>query len=624
MLTNLYHYEMKSHFTFICLCLLSFAAQGQDFLRVEQEAGLGHVTRNNGVSVADYDADGDLDLFFVGYRSFVEFDSTTWNRLMRNNGDGTFTDVTIEAGLTNQFANTDIQASIGEKMGASWGDYDNDGFPDLFLANSRADQLYHNDGDGTFTEVTEASGIVSCHTCYSSAGLWVDYDRDRDLDLYIPVLNGDNILYQNKGDGTFEDVTLRMGINGVGVTWTAVAFDINGDGFQDILDVNDTQINNLWENKSGQGFADVSLPYRMNDTGAGMGVTIGDYNNDGLFDVYITQIYNYLPNPLFKNTGQRRFENVAAAMGVENTGWGWGTHFLDYDHDGDEDLFAVNGVVSKQYIGGQEQLDEPNYFYRNTLIEGTEGFVDWTTETSTGEMARARGLEVFDYDSDGDLDMVVANVETTPFLYQNQTVSESQSSHTNWLQIDLEGTQSNRNAFGAQVTVTTAEGKYHRLHHGACFYGQSIKPVHVGLGAAELVERIIVLWPSGNRDTLLQVAINQKISIKETPREKSLNAPVISGASASSTFPNPFDKTTTMRFDLPRGGSLSLKVFDSMGKLVYTTEVQVDQAQRIELPWGGNTTEGVGVSSGIYLYEAVFTTLSEDIWFRGKMMKSGT
>lgn len=613
---------MKNHYLFICLLVAGFGLQAQDFLRVELEAGLSHVTRNNGVSVADYDADGDLDMYFVGYLSFIEFDSTTWNRLMSNNGDGTFSDVTIEAGLDVQFSNNDVQASIGEKMGASWGDYDNDGFPDLFLSNSRADQLYHNNGDGTFTDVTESSGIQACHTCYSGGGLWVDYDKDTDLDLYVSVLNGENIFYENQGDGTFLDVTERLGISGVGVTWTAVAMDINGDGFQDILDVNDTQINNLWENKNGEGFVDVSRPYRMDDDGAGMGVAIGDYNNDGKFDVYITQIYNYLPNPLFKNTGQRRFENVAAMTGVENTGWGWGTHFLDYDHDGDEDLFAVNGVVSKQYIGGEEQQDEPNYFYRNTLMEGTEGFMDWTTETGTGEMARARGLEVFDYDSDGDLDMIVANVEERPFLYQNQTINGDQNTSVNWLQIELEGTQSNRNAFGAQVAISTAAGTYHRLHHGACFYGQSIKPVHVGLASADLVEQIIVLWPSGNRDTLVDVAVNQLLKIKETPREKTLDAPVISSSSGSKVFPNPFTEETTMQFDCPRGGQLNVKVFNSVGQIVFEAEVTIDQADRIEIPWGGPSEESAAVSQGIYFYEAEFVNLSENIWFRGKMMKS--
>ncbi len=587
------------------------------------EAGLGHVTKNNGVSVADYDLDGDLDVFFVGYHSFVEFDSTTWNRLMRNNGDGTFTDVTVSAGLDDQFVNRDVQASIGEKMGASWGDYDNDGYPDLFLSNSRADELYHNNGDGTFSDVTEAAGITPCHNCYSGGGLWVDYDRDADLDLYISVLNGENIFFENNGDGTFTDATVRLGFSGIGVTWTAVAFDINGDGYQDILDINDTQINNLWENKNGEGFVDVSRAYRMDDDGAGMGVTIGDYNNDGLFDVYITQIYNYLPNPLFKNTGQRRFDNVAASMGVENTGWGWGTHFLDYDHDGDEDLFAVNGVVSKQYIGGEEQQDEPNFFYKNTLVEGTEGFIDWTTETETGELERARGLEVFDFDADGDLDMLVANVLSTPFLYENLTIDGAQTTYTNWIQIDLEGTKSNRNAFGAQVTVTTSQGSCSRLHHGACFYGQSIKPVHVGLGSATEISEIIVKWPSGSRDTLVNVAVNQRISMTETPREKILDAPVRSSSQTSKTFPNPFSESATLRFDLPRGGTLHVVIFDVQGRRVWSSEEKIDEAGRIEMVWGGHREEGGAVPAGMYFYEAEFINLTENLHFRGTMIKGG-
>ena len=179
----------------------------QNFVRVEDQAGLGHLTHNNGVAVADYDRDGDLDIFMVGFWSFDPFDETTWSRLLKNNGDATFEDVTLEAGFDHQFVNTDIAAARGEKMGAAWGDYDNDGYPDLFLTNSREDQLYHNEGDGTFVDRTEQAGVVGCHQCYSASGLWWDHDRDGDLDLYVSVLNGNNIMYENKGDGTFKNIT---------------------------------------------------------------------------------------------------------------------------------------------------------------------------------------------------------------------------------------------------------------------------------------------------------------------------------------------------------------------------------------------------------------------------------
>ena len=259
------------------LCLLSLlpfvslTLYGQSFTRVEMDAGLGVVKNNNAVSVVDYDQDGHPDLYFTGIKSFDATDEGTWNRLMRNRGDGTFEDVTIIAGLGNQFVNTAVTASLGEKLGASWGDYDNDGFPDLFLANSRLDQLYHNEGDGTFKEVTAEAGIEGCFECYSSSGLWFDHNRDGYLDLYISILNGANFLYLNNTDGTFRDITAREGVGGNGVTWTTIAIDVGKDGYLDLYCANDTQINEFFENRSGQHYNEVARAYRVADEGAGMG-----------------------------------------------------------------------------------------------------------------------------------------------------------------------------------------------------------------------------------------------------------------------------------------------------------------------------------------------------------------
>ena len=244
----------------------------QAFKDIAADVGLDIVTKNNGVAVADYDNDGDLDLFFTGFYSFDANDETTWNRLMRNNGDGTFEDVTMEAGFTNQYINMDVTASLGEKMGASWGDYDNDGYADIFLTNSRLDQLYHNNGDGTFTDVTEEAGVEGCSICYSGGGMWFDHDRDGDLDLYMSNLKGPNYMYENLGDGTFTNIAPRFRTTGSGgVTWTSVALDVGKDGFLDIYNANDTQINEFFENRSGLSYNETSRAYRIADEGAGMG-----------------------------------------------------------------------------------------------------------------------------------------------------------------------------------------------------------------------------------------------------------------------------------------------------------------------------------------------------------------
>ncbi len=579
----------------------------QEFQRAEGLAGLDHVTTNNGVALADYDRDGDLDIFFVGFWGFDPDDETTWNRLLRNSGDGTFEDVTIEAGFDVQFVNTDLAATLGEKMAAAWGDYDNDGFPDLFLSNSREDQLYHNQGDGTFIDVTDVAGEAGCHECYTSGGLWWDHDRDGDLDLYVSDLKGPNRMFENNGDGTFDDVTEWFGLGGSGVTWASVVLDVGKDGFLDLYNANDTQENQFFENRSGIHYNEASRAYRVNDEGAGMGITVGDYNNDGFFDIYVTNIFNHHPNPLYKNTGNRRFEDVAVTMGVDNAGWGWGTKFFDYDHDGDEDLYVVTGVVSKQYIDGVEQVDEPNYFFKNLLIEGSEEFQNWSVESGANGEARGRGLETIDFDNDGDLDLLVANVGQPPYLYQNQTINGTQPASKNWVQIKLEGTISNRDAIGTEVKVTADGQSYYRWHHGTGFFCQSLAPVHVGLGAATIIDEIQVIWPNGRREIVYDVPVNQTLTLREgeqdvvTSLEEEI--PVFSTNRLSGNYPNPFSNSTTFRFNFGQAGSLDIKIYSLAGQLVSSLEKHVANGT-IEVSWNGTDLNGNQVPSGLYYYRA--------------------
>ncbi|MDH3243514.1 MAG: FG-GAP-like repeat-containing protein [Saprospiraceae bacterium] len=579
-----------------------FTTTGQDFIRMEGEVGLVQARNSNGVAVADYDNDGDLDIFLVGYHSFVPSEDSTWNRLFRNDGHGAFEDVTLESGFDRQFTNMDVPAARGEKMGASWGDFDNDGFADIFLTNSREDQLYHNNGDGTFTDVTMQAGVQGCHNCYSASGLWWDHDRDGDLDLYVSILNGENIMYENLGDGTFRDVTRQTGLAGAGITWTSVALDVGKDGFLDLYLANDTQINQFFENRSGLVYNEATRAYRLDDEGAGMGIAVGDYNNDGLFDIYVTNIFNHHPNPLFKNLGNRRFEDVAQAIGVENSGWGWGTHFFDCDLDGDEDLAAVNGVFDKQYIDGVEQQDVGNFFFRNMLIEdGTVGFIDWSEESGTDGDEPARGLEVFDYDMDGDLDMLVANVESTPYLFRNEAIGPNRDNDKNWIQIKLEGTISNRNAFGTEIKITIGESSYYRWYHGAGFFAQSIKPVHFGLGEADRVDKIEVTWPSGMVETIEGVNANQVIEIVEgsglVTNIHETSEFIIYGK----VFPNPFIDKTRFDFSFSQTGEAYLRIFSVYGQEVYREQRALDGSGSMQIDWG--TSESTGSAPpGVYYY----------------------
>lgn len=583
----------------------------QPFTRVEFEAGLGHISDNNGVAIADYDGDGDEDVFFTGYHSFEAAADSTWNRLMSNNGDGTFSDVTIAAGLTDQFVNTDIIASLGEKMGASWGDYDNDGFPDLYLSNSRKDQLYHNNGDGTFTDVSSTAGLAGCNECYSGGATWFDQDRDGDLDLYVSILNGPNIAYENNGNGTFQLFNTHPLFFSSSITWTTTALDIGKDGFLDLYLANDTQTNQCLTNTSGVHYNDNSLAYRLGDEGAGMGIAIGDYNNDGHFDIYVTNIYSHHPNPLYKNTGQRRYEDVAEGLGVDNTGWGWGVQFFDADHDGDEDLFAVNGVVSKQYIQGVEQEDEPHYFFQNTLIENSvEGFVNRSEETGLGRMERARGMEVFDYDADGDLDIIIANVESTPMLFRNDLINDG---NKNWFKIRLEGTESNRSAYGTEIRIKAGGQTLYRWYQGTSFFAQSLKAVHFGIGAATEIDELQITWLSGQVETYYDLAINQTINVTEGGNLTDINdASTIGNGPAVKVYPNPFENETYLSAELSGGETAELDVFSITGQHVWRASQSVPASGNVSFRWNGGNQP-----AGTYIYRLS----SQGTAISGKLIK---
>ena len=594
----------------------------QEFTQIADEANLGFIRKNHGVAVADFDQDGDLDIFFTGFDSFVEANPDTWNRLMKNNGDGTFEDVTIEAKLDKQFINNDIPAARGEKMGAAWGDYDNDGYPDLFLTNSREDQLYHNEGNGTFTDVTQEAGVAGCHACYSGSGLWWDHDRDGDLDLYVSVLNGPNYMYENmgvdeNGKVKFIDMTYQYDMAGNGITWTSVPLDIGKDGFLDLYLVNDTQINQLYENRSGLRYNETSRANRLSDEGAGMGVAIGDYNNDGFFDIYVTNIFDHQPNPLFKNLGTRRFENVADEMGVDNSGWGWGTHFFDYDLDGDEDLYAVNGPIDK--LNGSSQEDINNFFFKNMLMEGGGPFVDWSVETGTNKREKGKGMEVFDYDDDGDLDIVVANMEDKPFLFRNETIQEEQDIGKNWLKVNLEGTVSNRSAFGTEVKIITGGQSYYRWYHGAGFFGQSMKPVHFGLGASHIVDELHIKWPSGATDSYYNLTSNQTIYALENVGITDVENQLITSNQFVNTYiaPNPFTHNTILHTKLNQAGQLKMSIFSANGQTVYQTHPKFYPVGEAHINWDGTNMLGDQLPSGLYIY--VLDVNGHQV--RGKLIK---
>ncbi|MEM9849370.1 MAG: VCBS repeat-containing protein, partial [Bacteroidota bacterium] len=279
----------------VVLCTSQTYAQAfqETFIR-----DLAKMKNNYGNAVADYDQDGDLDIFVVAYEEFERGKPETWSRLLENRGSGWFEDVTVAAGFREQYNHPNRRAN---KLGAAWGDYDNDGFPDLLLTHAGSVQLYHNKGDGTFEEVPAIAAMEDCPTCVNTSGLWWDYDRDGFLDFYISDYGtfSPNRLYRNLGNGSFQNVTFETGLGDDRSAWSSAAFDVNRDGLLDLYINNDYGFSRLYLNEKGKTFREATNEYGLRNTGNGMGFAIGDYNNDGHFDIYVTNISELLPNPLY-------------------------------------------------------------------------------------------------------------------------------------------------------------------------------------------------------------------------------------------------------------------------------------------------------------------------------------
>ncbi|MEL7339448.1 MAG: VCBS repeat-containing protein [Bacteroidota bacterium] len=391
-----------------CLLLLfvnTIGLEAQVFQRITEAANLSLAQNNNGASVADFDQDGDLDIFFVAMAADQTGQPLSHSRLFRNDNNGKFTDITSTSGLNQLYpiSETDdrfFDGLAGFKFGAFWGDYDNDGLPDLFFTHLRKYQLFRNNGDATFTEVTSSAGLNPWNDCANTGAVWFDFNNDAYLDLYIADWDkcGSNTLYRNNRDGTFTDVSQSTLITSVPSlkTYSVISYDFNQDGWQDLYMANDLKNkNSLLINQNGQTFYEAADSFGLTSIIDDMGVTMGDYNMDGHFDFFITGINN---RTFYQNDGSNHFSDVAEQYRPWQIGWGWGCKFADFDLDTDEDLVIANGyfVVAP----------EKNKYYQNLTAQGTDGFADIGSQL--GIDAEGRSVEVvdFDYDNDGDLDLM--------------------------------------------------------------------------------------------------------------------------------------------------------------------------------------------------------------------------
>ncbi|MFN7996349.1 MAG: CRTAC1 family protein [Bryobacteraceae bacterium] len=490
-----------------------------------------------GIAVLDYDHDGHMDLFFTNGARFPEVRKSGpefFNRLYRNRGDDTFVDVTAKAGLAGE--------SLGFSFGVAAGDYDNDGWTDLFIANAGQNTLYHNNGDGTFTDVTAGSGLErKPENILSVQGAWVDYDNDGLLDLVLSnytrwtsaadrrcVAGGVDYscspttyssvqqrLYHNLGGGKFEDVTAASGLGAATGKGMGIAIaDFNDDGWQDIFISNDTERNLLFINQHDGTFKErgLMLGVAYNDDGitvSGMGADAKDFDNDGWVDIF----YNNLMRQfwaLFRNVRGKSMRYVSPTTGIAGLSEqrsGWSNGFIDYDNDGWKDLYSANGDVDDL---------APNAMQPDSMFQNIEGkqFVDVSRDMGSDflKIGYHRGSAFVDLNDDGFLDIVVTALNEKPRILLN-----SGSNGNHWLLIDATGRKSNRDAIGTKIKITTPSGRtlYNHVTVSVGFMSSSDRRVHFGLGAEKMAASIEVRWPRGAVQTLTNVAADQILKIEE-------------------------------------------------------------------------------------------------------------
>ena len=500
-------------------------------------------TTGTGVAFIDYDGDGLLDLFFVNGTTLEGFPAgkAPTSHLYRNRGNGRFEDVTGSAGV----------AASGWGQGTCVGDYDNDAHDDLFVTFYGQNRLYHNDGRGRFTDVTAKAGLTQSRTRWSTSCAFLDYDRDGRLDLFaanyidldlasaptprsglcrykgLPVAcgppgltGGKNLLFRNRGDGTFEDASERSGITRAGGTYGlgVSTFDFDGDGWTDLYVANDSNPSTLYRNNHDGTFTDVAIrsgcAYSQDGKPqAGMGVAVGDYDRNGTMDVFKTNFAGDT-STLYANTGRGLCEDRTFTAGIGlNTRWlGWGTAFVDLDNDGWLDLFLTNGHVYPEVrqIATEFGYEQRKVVYRN---DGKGRFIDVSERLGVPVTTpkAGRGAAFGDFDNDGQIDVAIANVNDRPDLFR---LVGSPGNH--WITLTLTGTSSNRDAIGARVRAVTSDGQqWQEVRGGGSYLSQGDFRVHFGLGAAARVDRIDVRWPNGLEESWEGLDVDRFHTLKE-------------------------------------------------------------------------------------------------------------
>ncbi len=513
-------------------------SQGQRTHQLPEDMG-------SGAAWGDYDNDGYPDLYLVNqpgpWSSQVGPDAPTCH-LYHNNGDGTFTDVTERAGVANRG---------GYGMGAAWGDYDNDGFLDLYVTNYGRSALYHNNGNGTFTNVTERAGVAN--GLWGMTPLWFDYDNDGYLDLYVanyvdynlrgvPVgatsaqygvnvpftLNPasfkplPNRLYHNNHDGTFTDVARELGVaDADGRSLVAAFADFNLQGRPDLYVGNDISDNRMYQNLGHGRFRDISASSWTEENRGTMGIAIGDFDGDGDNDMFLTHWVSQ-GDALYQNLwaeqqhhGKIHFSDAADLYGVGSISMpvvGWGTFFFDFDNDGNQDLLVVNGSTLEDKSDSTKLIAERPFLFWS---RGPNGFYDLARSGVAGSALQrpvvGRGAAYADYDGDGDLDVIITTNHGAPMLLRNDG-----GNRNHWLAVHLNGTKSNRQGLGAKLYLEAGGKRWYREYGvGTSYLSQSTPEAWFGLGQVDHAELLTIIWPSSTRQVFQNLPVDRVLNIGE-------------------------------------------------------------------------------------------------------------
>lgn len=544
------------------------SAGAQDAYReIMSVRGISFKGENRGVAIGDYDNDGDEDIYISIANGA--------NQLYKNLGNDQFVDVAATAG---------VNFGGGSRM-AVWGDLNNDGHLDLYVANYNInDVLYINNGDGTFSNITINAGInnfnlpLSVNMC--------DVDLDGFLDIYVANFRAENVLYHNNGNLTFTNYIYPSNARDDKHSMGAVFFDYDNDGDSDLYLTHDGGVPNILYQNNGKGyFTDVSVQAGVNYSGQGMGTDFGDFNNDGFFDIYITNLFE---NVLYVNNGDGTFTNIAASAGVDDKGMGWSCNFLDFDNDGRQDIYVANDSYFSPYA---------NVLYKNL---GDNKFEKISQSVAAG-MRGTYGSACGDFNRDGFVDIAIANSGTNDF---NQ-VFQNTGNANNWIGFKLEGMQSNRSAVGARVTVTDENSvqQMDEVAAGSGFGSQNSLKLHFGLTDSKIASTVKVNWASGLQQEFsdLEAGFYYKIVEGGTPEKLEntvTSVEAIAGINISdiTISPNPATDEVRIQFELAKSAAVEVSVWNAQGQQIQSlASGQLSQGSYL-LSW----KPGTETSPGIY------------------------